>query len=195
MSEPRRPTPWEILAFARSGKPAAEAPPAVAEALDERFRRFVENGQAAQAAIDALGAGPPPAPAGDCGHPIDHGGTSRLCRACQRAKDRRESDARAGIAPPAPSSAAADVAADDAAFGPWRRCLGGAALDCQAWARGDRGCPKHQAELPAVQGAPGAQRHQPTTPARPAALPRVAGRAGSSNGATMPPAPRTGKRR
>ena len=159
MSEPRRPTPWEILAFTRSGKPAAEAPPAVAEALDERFRRFVENGQAAQSAIDALGAG----------------------------------------ASSPPSSAAADVAADDAAFGPWRRCLGGDALDCQAWARGDRGCPKHRSERPAVQGAPGAQRGgdrtEPTTPARPAALPRVAGRAGLSSAAKIPPAPRTVKRR
>jgi hypothetical protein len=29
----------------------------------------------------------------ECVHPIDHKGTSRLCLACQRAKDRRESDA------------------------------------------------------------------------------------------------------
>lgn len=35
---------------------------------------------------------------GECGHLIDHGGTSRLCRACQRAKDLREGDERAAEA-------------------------------------------------------------------------------------------------
>ncbi len=37
---------------------------------------------------------------GECGHPIDHAGTSRLCLTCLRAKDRRESDVRAGIPDP-----------------------------------------------------------------------------------------------
>lgn len=36
-------------------------------------------------------------PWGDCGHLIDHRGTSRLCLTCQRAKDRYESDLRAGV--------------------------------------------------------------------------------------------------
>ena len=34
----------------------------------------------------------------ECVHPIDHKGTSRLCLKCQRAKDLRESDARAAAA-------------------------------------------------------------------------------------------------
>lgn len=60
-------------------------------------------------------------------------------RAAQAAVDRA-----IAAAAPAPSSVAATVAADDQTFGAWRRCLGGAGADCQAWARGDRGCPRHR---------------------------------------------------
>lgn len=86
----------------------------------------------------------------------------RSGQAAQRAVDQ----VIAAAAPaPAPSSAAADVAADDKTFGPWRRCLGGPKNDCQTWARGDRGCPRHRFDTRPAEGAPGAQR-KPKHPRR-----------------------------
>jgi hypothetical protein len=51
--------------------------------------------------------------------------------AAQAAVDR----AIAKAAAPAPASPE---------FPPWQRCGGGPGQDCQAWARGDRGCPRHR---------------------------------------------------
>jgi len=78
----------------------------------------------------------------------------------------RAVDQAIAAAATAPNSTANEVAAAAEAFGAWRRCLGGPKNDCQAWARDDRGCPRHRFDTrPAVQGAPGAQR-EPNHPRR-----------------------------
>jgi hypothetical protein len=102
-------------------------------------RAFIARGLAAQKAVDQAIASPE----------------------ISAALERRRLAFSPTSAPAAPSSAADDVAAAGEAFGAWRRCLGGPKNDCQAWARGDRGCPRHRSDTrPAVQGASGAQRER-----------------------------------